>query len=214
MWNGQFFQRTTLKELGLVVRLGHSDCVCPERGHVHFLVIHVNGVHHVNVTFCGCERRISHRQQLLRSDWYPSTVYQPQTACTRRVLEHFHVLTLSSKVSALEYYKSLECLTDNTGIETPKASLFLAIPTSLSLTFCNTLKSRYAAFLRMVRQYRHTLMVKRAGFSSLEDENVTPRAGDLALTCPACPHPGINLPDNWESVDPSMRYAWFLLYYL
>ncbi|KAG2097508.1 uncharacterized protein F5147DRAFT_777956 [Suillus discolor] len=189
MWNGQFFQWTTLKELGLVVRLGHSDCICPERGHVHFLVIHVNGVHHVNVTFCGCECRISHWQQLLQSDWYPSTVYQPQTACTRRVLEHFHVLMLSSKVSALEYYKTLEHLTDNTGIETPKASLLLAIPTSLSLTFCDILKR----------------------FSNLEDGNVTPCAGDLALICPTCPHPGINLPDNWESVDPSMRFLYFLI---
>lgn len=119
-----FWTYTSLKDIGLRVQLGHSDltCACPVRGHTDFLVLHVNGIHWVNVDFCGCDRRVSHRQQLLRCDWFPSTVHQPQTACTRRVLEHFLLLTWSSKVSAFEYYQTLERLTDNTGISVPKVS--------------------------------------------------------------------------------------------
>ena len=123
-WNGKFFERVTLKQLGLAVQIGHEDmhCYCPERGHTDFLVIDVNGIHPVTVNFCGCEQRVSHHQQLLRCGWYPSTVHNPRTACTRRALDHFLQLTLSSKVSAYEYYRTLEHLTDNTGINIPKVS--------------------------------------------------------------------------------------------
>ena len=33
------------------------------------------------------------------------------------------------------------------------------------------------------------------GFGNRAEE---PQAGELALFCPACPQPGINLPDNWK----------------
>jgi hypothetical protein len=29
--------------------------------------------------------------------------------------------------------------------------------------------------------------------------------GGLAVQCPACPHSGINLPENWEQVDVSLK---------
>lgn len=116
-WNGKFFEHVTLKMLGLVVQLGHGDvCCCLERGHVNFLVIDVNGIHPVNVDFCGCELRVSHCQQLMHCGWYPSTVHNPRTACTTRVLDHFLWLTWSSKVSVYKYYRTLERLMDNLGI--------------------------------------------------------------------------------------------------
>ena len=36
------------------------------------------------------------------------------------------------------------------------------------------------------------------------DTNVEPQPGNLAIFCPACPQPGINLPQGWET-DPK-RY--------
>ena len=65
-------------------------------------------------------RTVSNRQQLLRAEWFPATVHQPQTCATLRVLEHFHALTLTGKLSAHEFYKALECLTDNTELAIPK----------------------------------------------------------------------------------------------
>ncbi|KAG2126046.1 hypothetical protein DEU56DRAFT_916197 [Suillus clintonianus] len=173
-WNGQYFERTSLKDIGLRVQLGHLDmtCPCPVRGHIEFIVLHVNGIHH-----------------LMRCDWFPSTVHQPQTACTRRLLEHFLLLMWSSKVSAFEFYQTLERLTDNTGVSVPK--------------------SRYTAFMRMVREYRHILLLKRGGRGHVENGIANVRQGELAVHCPACPHPGINLPRGWETVEPSLKFLYY-----
>jgi hypothetical protein len=49
--------------------------------------------------------------------------------------------------------------------------------------------------MRVIRQWRDLKYRKWHGFGHTNDE---PGAGDLALFCPACPQPGINLPDNWR----------------
>lgn len=42
---------------------------------------------------------------------------------------------------------------------------------------------------------------KRAGFG--HDVDQEPGIGDLAIFCPACPQPGINLPEDWKTkYDP------------
>jgi hypothetical protein len=104
------------------VQLGHVDnrCVNPKAGHRDFIVIDTNGIHEVNVYFCDCEHRVSHRQQLLRCDWFPATVHHPQTCATARILDLFHILTLSGKLCGHNFYASLERLTDNTGLRVPK----------------------------------------------------------------------------------------------
>jgi len=30
--------------------------------------------------------------------------------------------------------------------------------------------------------------------------------GELAVLCPACPHPKINLPKNWDTCSEDMKY--------
>ena len=45
---------------------------------------------------------------------------------TFRLLELFHVVTLTGKLSAHEFYKSLEYLTDNTELAIPKVSRMLS----------------------------------------------------------------------------------------
>ena len=104
--------------MGLRIQLGHSTgcCVNPQSGHEDFVVLHTNGIHRVAVDFCDCEHSMPHRIQLLRADWFPATIHQPQTCCTNRLLEQFHLLTLASKVSGYEFYKLLERMSDNTGL--------------------------------------------------------------------------------------------------
>ena len=41
--------------------------------------------------------------------------------------------------------------------------------------------------------------------------NKTPNGG-LMVECPACPHPGHNLPEGWEASGPLLQVFWFLLY--
>ena len=114
------------------MQLGHCNgdaCDHSHSAHSDFIVIDVNGLHHVNVDFCGCRAYASGasgewHQQLLRAEWYPATVKEPQTVCTFRVLEHFHRMTLQGKLSAYDYYTSLEKLMDATGIELTKVYSF------------------------------------------------------------------------------------------
>lgn len=129
VWTGAFFERTTLKAMGLRIQLGHapgSRCLNPKKTNERddFTVIHTNGIHAVSVDFCGCEGtgRKSRPIQLMRAGWYPATGLQPKTAATFHCLEMFHLLSFESKCSAYEYYKSLARATDNTGMETIKVS--------------------------------------------------------------------------------------------
>jgi hypothetical protein len=45
-------------------------------------------------------------------------------------------------------------------------------------------------------------MLKRAGRAQDPTGANGTALGELAVECPACPHPGRNLPEGWESADP------------
>jgi hypothetical protein len=61
-------------------------------------------------------------------------------------------------------------------------------------------KGRYKAFLRTLRLWRHLRMLKRGGRSYGTGGIDGTSPGELAVLCPACPIPSVNLPSNWESV--------------
>ncbi|KAK7026684.1 hypothetical protein VNI00_015557 [Paramarasmius palmivorus] len=197
-WNGRFFERVSLVDLGLVVQLGHlsnNPCPAPNTSTPkNFTVIHTNGFHRVRVHYCECPkaRKFPHMyQQLLVHGWYPATTKVPQTCFSFRLLEQFHIMTLVGKINAYDYYRGLEKLTNNAG----------------DLAF----KSRYDSFRRSVREWRHLKMLKRGGrgCSASSPVNET-KSGELAVSCPACPHPGINLPSDWQSTCPEKRFLYGL----
>ncbi|KAG6828877.1 hypothetical protein H0H93_014690, partial [Arthromyces matolae] len=104
------------------------------------------------------------------------------TAATFELLKSFHLLSFMSKISAFEFYQTLVRLTDNTGV--------MEIP------------DRYRVFLRMIREWRHIKLLKRAarGHDAAGVAGTLP--GECAVICPACPYPGINLPADWASASP------------
>jgi len=60
----------------------------------------------------------------------------------------------------------------------------------------------------MTVQWRHLKLAKRAGRSHNATGIKGTNNGELAILCPTCPYPGINMPE--ESLDvggPSERYA-------
>jgi hypothetical protein len=57
-------------------------------------------------------------------------------------------------------------------------------------------KDRYRELMHVSRIWRDLVNRKRFGFEHETDRS--PRPGDLALYCPACPQPGINLPVSWK----------------
>ena len=202
MWNGLYFQRSSLKTLGLRVQLGHPPgrfCPTKQPGHKDFAVIDTNGIHSVAVDFCRCVQ-VEHRSQLLRIGWWPATPLEPQTCATMAVLRHFHLLNLQGNVTGYSFYRALEYQTDNTGLNPP-----LVNSSCLSFMFLCSLPPQdcLPAFMLMVREWRHIKMVKRAGRAFDPGGIAATAPGSLAIPCRACPLPNINLPRGWENVPPS-----------
>jgi hypothetical protein len=111
--------------LGLRVQIGHRPgelCQFFKKAHKDFVVVHTNGIHFVDVYFCGCSKAPEPRRQLLREGWWPATVIDPQTAVTFSVLGTFHPLSLQGKVSAYDFYRSLENATHGFGLQKPPVS--------------------------------------------------------------------------------------------
>ncbi|KAG1719290.1 hypothetical protein EDB19DRAFT_1898779 [Suillus lakei] len=73
-------------------------------------------------------------------------------------------------------------------------------------------KGRYDTLLRMTREWRHSTMLKCFGRGHDPAGTGATEQGSCAVLCPACPHPGKNLLEDWESAPPETRwlYALFL----
>ncbi|KAJ7458371.1 hypothetical protein B0H11DRAFT_1737827 [Mycena galericulata] len=199
-WTGDFFVPKTLDELKVEARiqLGHSPgTYCPkaQKAHKDFVIMDTLGIRTVKLNFCGCDSTIEHRQQLLRACLWPATSLDPQTCATFNAIRLFEVQNCLGKISAYDFVRSLELLSNNDGLK----------PTP----------DRRRAFRAIVRQYRMMQMMKRAGRGH-DDSGVKGTAqGELALPCRACPQPGINLPEGWNTVDwdamdEDQRYKYFL----
>ena len=59
----------------------------------------------------------------------------------------------------------------------------------------------------VMRQWRNLYMLKRSGRGHDPDGIGATKEGECAVECPACPHPGRNLPDGWEKESPDKLYA-------
>ena len=55
--------------------------------------------------------------------------------------------------------------------------------------------------------WRHLRMLKRGGrsYDATGVDGTSP--GELAVTCPACPIPSVNLPPDWKSVGKDSEYV-------
>ncbi|KAF7977625.1 hypothetical protein HWV62_3024 [Athelia sp. TMB] len=194
IWNDMYFERTTLKRMGLTIQLGHSvghRCVNPKPAPGDsFIILDTLGIHDVALAFCACSTARSDTIQLLRAGLYPATTQAPETAATITALEHFHLMTFESKISVFEYHNTLARMTDNTGAE--------------------DVPDRYEELLRMIREWRSLKMLKRAGRGHDPAGVAATKEGECAILCPACPQPGKNLEVNWQNAPPSIQYLFAL----
>ena len=109
----------------------------PQRSTRPFTVVHVNGIHQVNIWFCACNLAVHHGdcvQQLLRRRLFPATTTDPQSGSTFSLLESAHILSVQLKLSLYDYYISIETLTDATRVSV-KVILSIIDCCYLSLTF-------------------------------------------------------------------------------
>ncbi|KAL0566206.1 hypothetical protein V5O48_015811 [Marasmius crinis-equi] len=186
-WTKGLFEDETLQKMGLVIRLNHTahPCPSPEKSHQKLQILDVNGIHNVTVEFCNCERRVEPYLQLLRRDIYLATQKVIKTCATFRLLEHLQLLSLVGKGATYDFYKVLEKTTCNTGLDIPP--------------------SRYRVLQRMLIQWRHLKMLKRAGRGQVQDGISKTAEGELAIPCPHCPMPNKNLFDGWKEAPPEKQ---------
>ena len=116
-WNGSFFDRVSLFELGQTIRLGHRGKACPNRlpgstGRAT-KVVHITGIHEIRVEYCHCIHALSEPEQLARSSLFSATLDRPETVFTFAVLKQFHILGSTAKTSAYDFFNALVNVTDN-----------------------------------------------------------------------------------------------------
>ncbi|KAI6046731.1 hypothetical protein EDC04DRAFT_2982725 [Pisolithus marmoratus] len=115
------------------------------------------------------EKPPNHIQRL-----FPASISKPKTAFTFTVLDHFLIDALECKTSAMSFYQKLKRFTNN------------AFPE----------RDRHRELMRVSQLWRDLKHRKWFGFG--HDMEQDPGDGGLALFCPACPHPGVNLPADWK----------------
>lgn len=198
-----------MKELGLTLQLGHlpgDPCSNPKFGPRGFTVMHTNGLHPICVLFCRCSNAASSPSrvdQLLRAELYPATLTDPTTCFSFQCLKQFHLLTLQSKISGYDQYLATQYLTDNLGLE---PSVVCSGSLRRGLRVLSTFfQDRIKAFMRVVREWRHLKMLKRGGRGFDAEGVKATKPGELAVKCPACPQPSVNLPENWDSVSDDLK---------
>lgn len=126
-WTGVYFERCSLGALGLTLQVGPHPpgrtCVSGSRVE-KFTVLHTNGLHTFPLHFCSCGPAPPDRYiQLLRAGIFPATPLEPASGATFAVLRLFHKLSLQGKLTGYDFMRTLELLTDNTGLHPPPVSL-------------------------------------------------------------------------------------------
>jgi hypothetical protein len=99
-------------------------------------------------------------EQLLCAGWFPATDEHLRTCATLEVLDQFLTLMYQAKTTMYNYYSVLEKLTNNAGIKPP---------------------NHYQAFLCMVQEYTHLLMLKWAGRGHAKSGAMETAQGELAV---------------------------------
>ena len=150
-------------------------------------VVDTTGIHEIRTRFCRCRSLAANplHDQLLDMGLYPSSTQRTSTVFTFRVLHHFDLTNLEGKTTAWQYYSTLRRLSSN--------------------VFSDTSPDRYRELMRALRQWRDLGSRRRAGLPFEKDLQLKP--GGLALFCPACPQPGVNLPEDWMD-DPQTYVAY------
>ncbi|KAJ7624691.1 hypothetical protein FB45DRAFT_836724 [Roridomyces roridus] len=186
-WRDNYFQPCSVASLNesLRLQLGHPPaqyCNFPNGPHP-MVVLDNNGIHQLEIDFCGCVGAPSICDQLIDIGWYPATKTAPETCATLSLLKRFHTLNLQARVSAYDFYNSLEVVSERGGMQ--------VVP------------DRREQFTLIAREYRHVQQCKRAGRGHDEllhgIEATAP--GECGIDCRACPVPGVNVPDEYAPED-------------
>ncbi|RDX47143.1 hypothetical protein OH76DRAFT_1354705, partial [Lentinus brumalis] len=188
VWNGRYFQRTDLSELGLEIHLEHRGDPCPNAtlsSPAHdFVIVHENGVHNCKIRYCFCPTNPKPLSQLVRAGFFPSSVERTETAFTLEVLDDYILDFDVSKKSAQDYWRRLVRKTNG--------------------RFPDDVPDRYRQFMAAARVFRYLVMIKRAG-RALGVVLPYRDPQSLVFPCLICPWPKVNLLQGWRDVPSYIK---------
>jgi len=147
-------------------------------------VVHTNGIHDIAMVSCECCGSDNLPSDLLAARLLPTSFDRIKTLFTAQLLDIFRLSNLELKASAYQFYQLLRRLT---------------LPTAPA-----EVADLYREFRRMSRLWRWMKRLKWGGYGFPNRKANDVKAGELALFCPACPQPGINIPDDWME-DPERQ---------
>jgi CxC2 like cysteine cluster associated with KDZ transposases len=154
-------------------------------------VVHTNGLHTIGMVSCECNGPDNLPTDLFAAHLLPTSFKRTKTLFTAQVLDMFRLSNLELKASAYQFYQLLRRMTRPMS---PGDVIDL-----------------YREFRRMSRLWRWMKKLKWAGYGSNLKRVSNVQPGELAIYCPACPQPGINIPDNWME-DPTRQVTIPLIY--
>ncbi len=143
-------------------------------------VVHTNGMHHLPMVSCLCrsDNPDELALDLVASRLIPASFDRIRTIFTAQMLDYFRLCNLELKASAYQFNQLLRRIT-------------LPMAPSQVLNLYNELR-------RMSRLWRWMKRLKWNGFAHNGQDPMNVDPGALAIYCPTCPQPGINIPDNWK----------------
>ncbi|KAJ7121211.1 hypothetical protein C8R46DRAFT_1238477 [Mycena filopes] len=100
MWNGRYWERFSLRDIGFVYNMGHEGRVCRSPEAVSTLiVITLHGLVKIAVKYCRCGKFVDglegRREQIEYTGWYPSLLEHDGMCSTFRVRgEHGRIMHL------------------------------------------------------------------------------------------------------------------------
>ncbi|KAJ3507665.1 hypothetical protein NMY22_g16859 [Coprinellus aureogranulatus] len=224
-WNGAHWTPAWLWHVGTIICLGHGRTPCPKYeasleqleqrliavnsltldqdnsfcakpqkrsvgcGNV-VCFLHTNGFHYLPVYTCWCSEAPPDDTQFLDHAFYPASWKAVRSALTFSVLQHFNLFKLHAHLSTDTYSDILCRLTND--------------------IFPSEAPDRQSTLRRVWAQWNYLSALKKNGYerAQLGDR---PEPGSLALYCPACPQPGINLPENWTQDKDQWKFRRYLV---
>jgi len=141
-------------------------------------VVHTNGIHNIAMISCECRGHDLLPSDLIAARLLPASFERIRTLFSVQLLDYFRLSNLELKATAYQFYHLLKRLTN---------------PMDPA-----TVVNLYREFRRMSRIWRWMKRLKWAGYGNNKKMASEVSAGELSVFCPACPQPGINIPENWK----------------
>ncbi|KAK7013621.1 hypothetical protein VNI00_019465 [Paramarasmius palmivorus] len=183
-----YFKRQDISTFGYRIVIGHpghEPCTNGTDGPLN--IIDVNGIHATRVRYCRCEGPPDKWKLLLQNGFFPGSVKDPQTAFTTRVLRHYQIINLQSKMPIYQYMKVLRRLTDN--------------------VFTGNVPEVVKQFTLVMRLWSLMEAKRRAGHLHNMDSLFPCRnPNSLVVYCPCCPEREVNLDPEWKDTPNHLMH--------